>query len=173
MELDSIWGELLLISIFNTWVSKNCLSPTSTPTPLPLVHQVVFIFLFTLQTRMVYLKADMCGWLDGEQRVVRNCRRTISASTYFLIGIPLYSAETYGIICWDLGASFIAPSGLNSAYTIVIMNRSTILVYVPLFLLDLKMKFYSALSEEVGYKSSLYYFEMKQINFKSLRLCLK
>lgn len=119
MELDSILGDLLLISIFNTWVSKNCLSPISTPTPLPLVHQVIFIFLFTLQARMVNLKADMCGWLVGEQRVVRNCRRTISAPTYFLIGIPLYSAETYGIICWDLGASFIAPSGLNSAYTIV------------------------------------------------------
>lgn len=119
MELDSILGELLLISIFNTWVSKNCLCTTSTLTPLPLRHQVLFIFLCTLQTRMVNFKAGMCGWLDGEQRVVRNCRRTISMPTYFLIGIPLYSVETYGIICWDLGASFIAPSGLNSANTIV------------------------------------------------------
>lgn len=39
--------------------------------------------------------------------------------TYFLIGMPSYSAETHGIKCWDLGASFIAPSGLNSAYTVV------------------------------------------------------
>lgn len=33
-----------------------------------------------------------------------------------------------------------------------IMNWSTVLVYVPLFLFDLQMKFYSALSEEVGYE---------------------
>lgn len=50
--------------------------------------------------------------------MVRNCR-TIPAPTCFLTGIPSYSAETYGIICGDLGVSFIAPSGLNFAYTIV------------------------------------------------------
>lgn len=119
MELDSIGGKLLLISIFNTWVSKNCLCATSTPKPLPLVHQVGFISFCTLQTRMVNFRAGMCVGLHGEQRAMRNCRRTISMPTYFLIGIPLYSAETYGIICWDLGASFIAPSGPNSAYTII------------------------------------------------------
>lgn len=91
-------------------------------------------------------------WLTGRQGREERTGAAVPAPPSFLLGVAVHSAETYGSTRGDLGLVLWSHLALILHLQLYVMNRSTILVYVPLFLFDLKTKFYSALNKEVGYE---------------------
>jgi hypothetical protein len=95
--------------------------------------------------------------------------------TYFLIGIPYYSSKTYGIVYWDGEAHFIAPSGLNSTYTIVhhesLYYFGLCVFYVPVW--SANEVLFCDKWRSWPWTSFILFLNEADKNFKSLRLCLK
>lgn len=82
---------------------------------------------------------------------MENCRKTGLILTCFLTDFSYYPAKTHEIIGRDSETTFTAHLTLI-LYIQLHMNWSVILAYVSVFMFDMKIKFCSALNEDIGYE---------------------